>query len=214
METALDLRVVELLASRLCHDLIGPVGAIHNGMELLEEAPDDPAAVQDAVSLAGGSARQASSLLQFYRVAYGQGGRRVLTDTDQMAELARNFAAARKTSITWPDDARWQAVTVDAAKLTLNLVGLAVEALPRGGAITVALTPAPAGLPEVTAAGQDARLGEGNRAALAAGVGPADLTPYTVHAYFTGFLAGVLDARVDADAGTDGRVVLRTVAQD
>lgn len=213
MPPALDLRVVELLASRLCHDLISPVGAVHNGMELLAESPDDPAAVQDAVALAGGSARQASALLQFYRVAYGQAGRRVLTDTARMAELADNFGDARRTRVVWTEDARWQAASPDLAKLAMNMIALGGEALPRGGTLSVELGPDPAALPVVSAEGRDARLGEGNRAALAPDADPGALTPYTVHAHFTARLAAVLGARLDAAEGGDGSVVLRAVAQ-
>lgn len=213
MPATLDLRVVELLASRLCHDLISPVGAVHNGMELLEEAPEDPDAVQDAVSLAGGSARQASSLLQFYRIAYGHAGRRVLTDADQMAELARNFANARKATLTWPTDSRWQDVSVDAAKLTLNLIGLGAEALPRGGDLTVGLTAVPESWPMVTAEGRDARLSAENQAALAPEADPESLTPYTVHAHFTARLAAVLETRIMVEAARDGTVVLRAAGQ-
>ena len=59
-------------AARLCHDLIGPVAAIANGVELLGE--DDPDFVRDAVALVGNSARKANARLQFFRFAYGFGG--------------------------------------------------------------------------------------------------------------------------------------------
>src|SRR5947208_13565071 len=72
MSQAVDLRVVELLAARLCHDLIGPVAAIGNGAELL--ADEDADFVRDAVALVGDSARKANSRLQFYRFVYGFGG--------------------------------------------------------------------------------------------------------------------------------------------
>jgi histidine phosphotransferase ChpT len=60
---AIDLRVAELLAARLCHDLIGPVAAVANGAELL--ADDDPEFARDAIALVGGSARKANRRLQF-----------------------------------------------------------------------------------------------------------------------------------------------------
>ncbi len=74
MDVQIDLRVAELLASRLCHDLVGPIGAVNNGMELLEDSDLDMA--QDAVRLAGNSAEHASTLLQFFRLAYGMAGSR------------------------------------------------------------------------------------------------------------------------------------------
>src|SRR5215217_2222119 len=72
MTRLIDLHVLELLAARLCHDLIGPVAAIANGVELLAE--DDPEFVRDAVTLVGDSARKANRRLQFYRFVYGFGG--------------------------------------------------------------------------------------------------------------------------------------------
>src|SRR3954467_11382201 len=69
MSRLIDLRVLELLAARLCHELISPIGAIANGVELLGE--DDPEFVRDATALIGQSAKKAGQRLQFYRFAYG-----------------------------------------------------------------------------------------------------------------------------------------------
>src|SRR5918912_397481 len=68
----LPMRVFELLAARLCHDLISPVAAIANGAELLGE--DDPEFARKAAALVGTSAREANARLQFFRFAYGFGG--------------------------------------------------------------------------------------------------------------------------------------------
>src|SRR5258708_13176333 len=69
MSILVEMRVVELLNARLCHELVSPVGAINNGVELLGE--EDPDFVRDAIQLIGQSARKASQRLQFYRFAYG-----------------------------------------------------------------------------------------------------------------------------------------------
>ena len=69
MSEHLDLRVVELLTARLCHDLVGPIAAISNGVELMDD--DDPDFARDAVALVGDSAHKAAARLQFYRFAYG-----------------------------------------------------------------------------------------------------------------------------------------------
>ena len=208
MPITFDLRVVELLASRLCHDLVSPIGAVNNGMELLEESPGDVGAVQDAVSLAGGSARQASAALQFFRAAYGQAGRHAFTAPDQLAELADAFARGRKSTVDWPPDPRWRDLSADAGKLALNMVALGVETLPRGGTVRVALADGGM-LPLVAASGQGARVGEGNLAAIAADADPADLTPYTVHAYFTARLAEHCGAELRTDATDRDAVELR-----
>jgi histidine phosphotransferase ChpT len=72
MLVSAPLRVLELLAARLCHDLISPVAAIANGAELLGD--DDPGFVRDAVALVGTSARNANARLQYFRFTYGFSG--------------------------------------------------------------------------------------------------------------------------------------------
>jgi len=72
MPGALDLRITELLAARLCHELIGPITAAGTGVELLLERDQNLA--PDALALVAESTRRASSRLQFYRFAYGFGG--------------------------------------------------------------------------------------------------------------------------------------------
>ena len=72
MIPAIELRVIELLAARLCHDLIGPVSAIGNGVELL--ADDDPEFAKEAALLIADAVKKASRRLQFHRFALGHSG--------------------------------------------------------------------------------------------------------------------------------------------
>ena len=72
MEPTIELRVAELLASRLCHDLVSPVGAVNSGIELLTEFGDDPDG--ESMALIFSSARTASDKLLFFRIAYGNAG--------------------------------------------------------------------------------------------------------------------------------------------
>jgi hypothetical protein len=72
----IEMRILELLITRLCHELSGPVAAINNGIELLDEdleagTPPGPGFVRDAVALVSDSAHRARNRLQFYRFAYG-----------------------------------------------------------------------------------------------------------------------------------------------
>src|SRR3546814_11154112 len=78
MDIKIDLRVAELLASRLCHDLVGPIGAVGNGLGLLGE--EEFGMADDAMKLTPSSERQASPILQFFRLAYGMAGARVGAD--------------------------------------------------------------------------------------------------------------------------------------
>ena len=98
----IELRVVELLAARMCHDLIGPVAAIANGVELLGE--DDPDFVRDAVALVGDSAHKANARLQFYRFAYGFGGGGLTGPAPH--QLAAEFFAETAIECEYGPDAR------------------------------------------------------------------------------------------------------------
>ena len=68
------LDLAALLCSRVCHDLISPVGAIMNGLEVMEEDKDDTETQTFAMDLIKKSARTASAKLQFCRLAFGAAG--------------------------------------------------------------------------------------------------------------------------------------------
>ena len=135
MDVKVDLRVVELLASRLCHDLISPIGAVNNGLELLED--EDSGMAEDALELSIKCARRAADLLQAFRVSVGGAGNQA---SFRLAD-ARNMAAALleggKVRLDWPADQDAAGAPVGMAKLMLNLIALAGECLPRGGRVGV-----------------------------------------------------------------------------
>jgi histidine phosphotransferase ChpT len=185
MSFMIDMRVAELLASRLCHDLVGPIGAVNNGMELLED--EDLGMSDDAIQLSANSARQAAHILQFYRLAYGMAGGRIGEDLGGLQELATGLLASSKTTLDWTTV---QQPTGDMpeglGKLLLNLIVLGEECLPRGGTLGVSLAEGLAGLEvAVTAQGTGARLREESQLVLIDDVVIEELTPRNVHGYFT-----------------------------
>ena len=101
MESMISARVVELLCSRLCHDLISPVGAVKSGLELLAEFDDDPGG--ETMALINNSAESASRKLRFFRVAFGVAG---TTRADlSLAEgklLAGAMVESARTTLVWP----------------------------------------------------------------------------------------------------------------
>ncbi len=189
MAFLIDMRVAELLASRLCHDLVGPIGAVNNGMELLED--EDLGMSDDAIELAASSARQAANLLQFFRLAYGMAGVRIGGDLGDLRELATGFLASSKTALDWTAVGQPAEETPGGlGKLLLNLIVLGEECLPRGGTLGVSLAEGMAGLEvAVTANGTGARLREESQLVLADDVVIEELTPRNVHGYFTRLLA-------------------------
>lgn len=191
MNLQIDLRVLELISARLCHELVGSVAAVNNGVELLGE--DDPDFVKDAVALLGQSARKAGQRLQFYRFAYGSPGGGGVADC---RELAQGLLEGGKVRCDWPDAA--MALPGEWQKLACNMLVLAAEALPRGGTVSVQPLAAPAPGIALTAAGASVNFSDELRAALDAAAPVETLTTRTVHAHLTALLAERLGTTVTA----------------
>src|SRR5262249_34060799 len=196
MGVKVDLRVLELLASRVCHDLISPIGAVGNGLELLDEA--DAAMAADALKLSVNCAQRAAALLEFFRMAYGAAGSDSGLRWADAQKLAEGLLEGRKMTLAWDAAPAALVLPPGAAKLALNLVMLATDMLPRGGQIAVALEPAATRLTvAATASGRDARIAEEVSAALTAGPdAAAGLSAKSVHAFFTARLAESLRGRL------------------
>ena len=99
---ALDpMDLAALLCSRVCHDVISPVGAIVNGLEVLEDETD-PSMREVAMELIKKSANSASAKLQFCRLAFGAAGSVGATiDTGDAESVARGLLATEKTTLAW-----------------------------------------------------------------------------------------------------------------
>jgi histidine phosphotransferase ChpT len=206
MNLTVDFRVLELLCGRLCHELISPIGAINNGVELLGE--DDPDFVKDAMALIGQSGRKAGQRLQFYRFAYGTSatGAAAGGGAANGRELAAGLLDGGKVACDWSAEAA--ALPVEWQKIACNMLVLAVEALPRGGAVRVAAPPSGGPGVEVSGEGPSINLTPEVRAAIADGTAVDALTSRTVHAYFSARLAGLLGARLTVDPAPPDRLVL------
>ncbi len=198
MHAGSDFKLIELLCSRLCHELISPVTAVNNGLELFCEG--DPNLFNEALGLVRQSAGEASRRLQFYRLAYGPAaGAESATRLATARELAKGLLQGGKIGLDWPegDEERSLPVTSESVKLLLNMIALGAEALPRGGRLSVRIGGVPgAATAGVTATGAGAGLKEEIRAAMAETVEIGSLDPRTVQAYFTARLAARLGAEL------------------
>jgi histidine phosphotransferase ChpT len=128
-----DLELAALISSRICHDVISPVGAISNGLEMLDEEQDESMREQ-TMDLIRKSARQASAKLQFARLAFGAAGSAgAEIDLRDAERVARDFVQGGKHTLSW----QGPPVTLpkNKVKLLLNLLALGVVALPRGGTV-------------------------------------------------------------------------------
>ena len=202
-----DLQLAELMAARLCHDLVGPIGAVANGVELLSDGGAGDAEVTGLIAV---SARQATRRLQWFRVAFGSASG--LPTSAMFAEtrrLAMGLFEEGRVTLEWaaPDAAAEAAATREAAKLALNLSLFALECLPRGGVVQVQVGPQATSLNvSVAAVGTSARIPEDMQSALREGVAVTELTPKSVPAYLAARLVSQVGSRLSVRTPADDRV--------
>jgi histidine phosphotransferase ChpT len=195
MAVTLDMRASELLTARLCHDLAGPIAAIGNGAELLDD--EDPDFVRQASALIADSAAIASKRLQLFRFVYGFSAAVIAGPPPQV--LASEYFAGTNIACDYPASAsqlepQWQ-------RLGCNLLLIAAEGLPRGGKVTLL---SDAGAVCVKAFGEGEGPSAENIAALTLQAPVAELTSRSVGGYFAGLLAQKLGCRLRVAAEPGG----------
>ncbi len=208
----IDMKILELVCSRLCHDLVGPVGAVNNGIELLEDF--DPAMAEDVLPLLQSSARQAWRRLDLFRIAFGAAGGRENWPIVELRRYAAGWFEDGKVALQWPDyrELQEQTLPTPQAKLLLHLLMIAGEALPRGGTVSVQTDAPEAAVPAVTAAGRSANLHPQIQSVLAAADnGKADgmeMDARSIQAHLATLMAARAALSIDVERGED-RVTLR-----
>jgi histidine phosphotransferase ChpT len=197
-----DLDLAALLCSRVCHDVISPVGAIANGLELFDDPEMDEETKSTALDMIRSSAKTAGAKLKFCRIAFGAAGSAgALIDLSEAGEVARGFVGDEKVKLDWqaPRENRPK----QQVKLLLNMLLLAIAGIPRGGLITVK---ADGDLLTVRATGERAKISEPLLDVL---LGRADLTMLDarlVQPYYSKQLAH--SAGLNLTMGMDGDDVL------
>ena len=199
------LELAALLCSRVCHDLISPVGAIVNGLEVLDDDPK-PDDREFALDLIRKSAKTASARLQFCRLAFGAAGSAgAQIDLGDAQNMAKGHLEDGKITIAW--NLPRLLLPKNRVKLLLNMLVIAQQTIPRGGTLTVD----PVGEGEamsfqVTAAGMNARVPQNIVDLLASG--PAgSVDAHAVQPYYTRLLAEACGLRVTLAADGDKVVV-------
>jgi histidine phosphotransferase ChpT len=197
------LELAALLCSRVCHDLISPVGAIVNGLEVLDDNPK-PDDREFALDLIRKSAKTASARLQFCRLAFGAAGSAgAQIDLGDALNMARGHIEDGKTSITW--NLPRLLLPKNRVKLLLNMLIIAQQTIPRGGVLTVD----PIGDGEtmsfrISATGLNARLPQ-NIVELLNSTGGVDA--HAVQPYYTRLLAEACGLKVALQAESEAMVV-------
>ena len=183
---ALDLAA--LLCSRVCHDVISPVGAIINGLEMLEEEKD-PEMRAMALDLVKKSASNASARLQFCRLAFGAAGSAgAAIDTGDAEKVTRGLIGEGKIELAWHGTR--QLMPKNRVKVMLNLCLVAMACVPRGGVVTVAIEGnSDQSTFSVAARGPNARLASSVPAALACAPESGAVDAHAIQPYYTGLVA-------------------------
>ena len=194
-----DIDIAALLVSRLCHDLVSPVGAVVNGLEVLEDE-NDVAMRADALRLVAASAEQASARLQFARLAFGAAGSAgAELDLAEVGRIVSGLLNGGRIELVWSlESVYWPK---DWAKLLMNSVLLITDCLPRGGTVKVERvegTERPRFC--ITAKGPMVRLSQETERALA-GETTAGLDARSIQPYLTSRLAQHVGARLSAVTG-------------
>ena len=210
-----DLRVLELLSSKICHDLVSPVSAINNGVELIEDIGESVA--DEAMKLIGDSATQASRRLRLFRMAYGRAGSEDTLAVRDVRQVAEHYLSGGKTLLHWADDQpdATLAERKGFLKTVLNVTMLAEEILAYGGNVTLQTMQNGAQVGcRFEIAGRAAQLNPQIQAALDGTVEIDALTPRTIQAYMTGRLAAHFGLKITHDHPTPERLDLNLIPQD
>lgn len=199
------LELAALLCSRVCHDLISPVGAIVNGLEVLDDNPK-PDDREFALDLIRKSAKTASARLQFCRLAFGAAGSSgAQIDLGDALNMAKGHLEDGKTTIAW--NLPRVLLPKNRVKLLLNMLVIAQQTIPRGGTLTVD----PVGDGDamgfrVAASGLNARMPQ-SIADLLSSDGSSSVDAHAVQPYYTRLLAQACGLKVMLAPDGDSVVV-------
>jgi histidine phosphotransferase ChpT len=192
-----------LLCSRICHDLISPVGALGTGIEILNDESNTDMH-DDAIDLIKNSSRQANAKLNFLRDAFGAAGSAPgIIPVSDIKTKTENMYADGKATFNWQLKA--DGLEKARARMLLNLIMLAVGAIPRGGEVTISDENDGAIL-TLTSQGRRARLDPNVEKALS-GKAPDDgFDGRTIQPFYTGMIArelqGSISTTVDEETVT------------
>jgi histidine phosphotransferase ChpT len=200
------LELAALIASRVCHDLLNPVAAMRNGLEVLEEEKDESMRAF-AMDLVRKTAIIASAKLEFARLAFGAAGSAgAEIDMVEAGRCANAFLESEKPTLDWQVGAMM--LPKAQAKLLLNLLILAANSVPRGGTVTVAAEQEGAeSVLRLTAEGERAKFPAGVRGVLTEGIVPDPLTAHVIQPYYAALLAREAGMAVTVSE-EEGRVVI------
>lgn len=201
------VKLLETLSSKICHDLISPIGAVSNGVEILEEMGSD--AGDDVTELISFSASQASAKLKVLRMAYGVGGS---DPSIKLADVHKIFgeyiSGENRVSQDWnPHDDLGIEPCDGLCKMVLCVMKLGIEGLPRGGVISVEKADDNAML--ICARGENAHFNPEIISSLRHDITIDNICPKLIHSYVTGLIAQHYGFEIHTDETQENIISLR-----
>ena len=202
-----DTEFAALLCSRLCHDLVSPVGAITNGIEILQEE-HEPEMREQVMDLLIKSAQQTSNKLQFFRLAFGAAGEfSAQLDLREAQSALEAFLEGTRVEVEWQVDL--PSASKSLVKLLMNISLIGAESLIRGGTLTVSMTENDTGCDIlVTAKGDRIIMQSAISDALTGGIAFEDVEPRNAPAFLANTVAADLGGTIKSDQSVDKTLVL------
>lgn len=194
-----DLEFASLISSKICHDIIGPIGAICNGLEMVSSDKDTSASFR-ALDIVRDVSEQLSARLKFARFAFGTSALNTsLIELNVIQELIQGLTGDRtKHQVVW-DNIIAEPLFKIHAKLLLNLVACAIATLPRGGVIIIEIN-------FINSKPNFSLLCNGKIAQPARGLkelldnaNNTEIDPFSVQAYYTLRLANEIGMQLSID---------------
>lgn len=199
--------LAELMTSRLVHELVGPVGGVSAGIEMLGETGE---ADSETLALLSDSSGRATQKLQFYRLAYGCAGRTPISH-DMLKSAIDGYLEQSSVTSFWSMDGDESVLQKQGAgKCLLLAVEIAAASLLRGGRLSITVGQSEI---SVTASGTQATLRDGIGSLLVTGRSDEDVSANMVHAAYLHYLANDIGGRILVETDRDSvslRLLLST----
>jgi len=195
-----ELELIGLICSRLCHDLISPIGAVYNGIEVMKE-DDDPDMRARAIELMTDSTVLAIARLKFYRLAFGgSGGPEIGISMVEARAALSEFLAGGRIEVNWSDRfvGPEHELPKSLIKLLLNLAVVVAEALLRGGKLKIELSVS-GNRHEISLVGEGDHVSfdDTNALALAGGSVDYETSPRLAPAAFAGQIVKEIGGKIN-----------------
>ena len=197
--------LASLISSRICHDLISPIGALNTAIEVLDDT-ESKEMHEDALKLIKLAASEASAKLSYLRIALGTNSTsKGVMNLDKLKLITENMFNTEKFSFNW--DMGEIKLEKSIARILLNILMLAIQSIPRGGKVTIKIEEKSDKLKLVTSAnGIKSRLDKQTEDAFKGILPSEEIDGRVIQSFFTGILIDNLNGRIEAFK-TDGNVI-------